>query len=176
MSQGFPVLIRGIMKSDVPLIMNSWLENLRKSSHVKGVPNDVYYTYQHRLLEALLPRATVYVAADPEDPDTVYGWACVEVIDNKLVFHYIYVKRLVKAVQVGEEGGKRKYKGWGMGTALVKEALKFEPNVEGIVYTAETIAGKEFMKRLYEKDVLPDEPVYNPFLLYSSLPTGWGSA
>lgn len=170
-----PILIRGMQPSDVPMVMNNWLENYRKAFHVKGVPNDIYYSWQHRVIEALLPRATVYVACDPEDPTTCYGWACAEVIDNQLVFHYIYVKRLVKATQIGEEEGRRKYKGWGMGTMLVQEALKYEPNVEGIVYTAETMAGRCFFRRLVEKGILEHEPVYNPFLLYSSLPAGWGA-
>lgn len=170
MSHGQEMLIRTMLPGDLPWVINSWLENARKSYHVKGIPNDIYYSWAHRILEDILPRATTYIACDPEDMDTNYGWACVEVIDNQLVFHYIYVKGAFKAQKVA--GGKRK--GWGVGTALVREAVKFDPHVQGVTYTHETMAGRAFLRTLWDRDVLPKEPVYNPYLLYSSLQPGWG--
>jgi hypothetical protein len=166
-----PMLLRSITPRDVALITHSWLSNYRKSWHVKGVSNDVYYGWHHRVLEELLPRATTIVACDPSDLDTVYGWVCAEVIDDLLVIHYVYVKSLVKALE--GPGGKRK--GWGVGSMLIKELVKYNPNCRGIIYTHETAAGRDFMRRLWEKGDLPHEPLYHPYYLYSSLTPGWAA-
>lgn len=171
---GSPILVRAVTPRDLPLITNSWLTNYRKGYFVKGVPNPIYFRLHHKILETLIPRATTIIACDPEDPDVIYGWACAEVIDERLVFHYVYVKGGFKAQQTGvDESGDRTYKGWGVGSLLVQEFLKFEDNLKGIVYTHETIAGRKFGKKLYRKGVLPFEPVYNPYLLMMTLPEDW---
>lgn len=173
------MLLRGFKPRDRALILNSWLSNYRKGYHVKGVPNDVYFTWHHKILEEIIARCPPLIACDPEDPDTIYGWVCAEVVDNQLVIHYIYVKQMVKAIEVGAEGEgedrRKKFKGWGVGTFLLKAILDHEPDIEGITYTHETMAGRGFLRALWDKDILPFEPVYNPYLLYSTLQPGWAA-
>lgn len=176
MSGDLPILMRGITKRDINLVTHSWLTNARKTFLVKGVSNEVYYSHHHKILEHIIPRSTVMLACDPEDPDTVYGWICCEVVNDVLVIHYIYVKGMFKAQQVGhDDAGEPLYKGWGMGTKLLMEILKHEDHLKGIVYTHETVAGRKFLQRLYRKDLLPHDPEFNPYLLFLTLPGDWSS-
>lgn len=159
---GLPMLIRPMERSDLPLVTNNWLESARKCYHVKGIPNDTYYPHTHRIIQVLLSRGGVFVMCDPEDPYTVYGWICAEVINNHLLIHYVYVKR--------------RFRKYGVGKALMRAVVEAEPDVHSITLTFETMAGRFFFRKLDEEGLLPHEPTYNPYALYSSLPLGWGDS
>lgn len=161
------ISLRTLHKRDLPFVTNSWLKNYRKSWHVKGVPNEIYFARHHRVLEHLIPRASTIVACHPEDPDVLFGWACAEIINDAFVLHYIYIKQRFKTVF---ESGE-KVQGFGMGTALLETFLENEAP-SSLYHSHETKAGKEFLKRLYQKDVIP-EPIYDPYLIYETLPEGW---
>lgn len=161
------VTLRNLSSRDLPFVTNSWLRNYRKSWHVKGVDNETYYDRHHRILEVILPRASTVVACHPQDPDVIFGWACAEFINESFVLHFVYVKNNFKThFRNGEP------EGFGIGTKLV-EALLTNEEPERVIYTHETKQGKEFLKRLYQKGVLDVEPVYNPYILYETLPGDW---
>lgn len=87
-----PFYFRRANVDDVPFITSSWLRSYRNSDEVKGTPNGQYYHYQHKLIEALIPRSIVIVVANREDSTHILGWAVAELTDQALLLHYVYIK------------------------------------------------------------------------------------
>lgn len=164
------VMLRAVGMGDLKLITNSWLENGRKMFFCKGVPNSIYYYQHHKILEQLIRRSVVIVGCNPDDPDEIYSWLCAEVIDNVLVVHYIWVRDRLKT-HAGKHGPHRP--GNGIGTLMMEKLLDYEEHLRGVVYTHETEQGRKFMQALYAKGILPFEPQYNPYLLFTTLPKDW---
>lgn len=158
------IVLRPMGPMDVPLVTNSWMKNARKCYSFKGVEGPVYDRQQHRIIAKLIPKCVMVIAADASKPDKIYGWMCAEIIQNYLVVHYAWVRDGVKRRY---EEGQELNKGQGVGTMMLQALLK-QPNLRGLVYTHETQAGKYWLRHLFEKGILPWEPVYNPYQLYAS--------
>ena len=153
-----PVLLRRAERGDIPLILNSWLNSHRQSFHVRGVEGPVYYAEQRRIIETLMPRSLVLIACDPTMPSSIFGWMVAEVVDEKLVVHFLYVKGA--------------FQDHGVGTALVEALLEQEPDISDLVYTHQTRSGRKWAEKMAERS--PDLSVaYNPFLLYRTLGAAW---
>lgn len=147
------VQIRQAKKSDIPFITNSWLHSFRNGPFVRGCPNRVYYYYQHKILEELLPRGVVLVVCNAQDPDQILGWCCAETFKSALVLHYIYIKH--------------PFRGWKLANKLINFLLEAE-KPPAVFYTHKTRAMYGVEEKLKQKNWL-----YNPYLLYTTLPTGW---
>lgn len=98
-----PVVIRDAVEADVPFIFNSWLKSFRNGSFPKGTDNSIYFTEQHKLIERLLKTCSVKIAADPKDPQNIFGYIVFEQIDGIWVFHYAYTKHSFRALGVARE-------------------------------------------------------------------------
>lgn len=53
---------------------------------------DVYYPHQRKRIETALQVADVYVLANPEDPNHLFGYAVVEHLREGDVLHFVYIK------------------------------------------------------------------------------------
>lgn len=192
-----PVLARGLTARDIPYVRNSWLKNYRhRGYHVRGVPSPTYFDRHGKLVTNLAARAAVVILCDPEAPDVIYGWICAEFLDSDLVIHYCYVKAAFKASQVVEpalhEDGcdlrERKcscgaseretptWRGFHVGQTLLELVMKDETlPLRRIVYTHETKSWREFLGAMRKRGVIPRtiDTVYDPYIMYSSLPHGW---
>ena len=147
------VQIREYRASDVVFIANSWLKSLRSSLAYSGVPNDIYYQMHHRLLEHLIPRSTVLVLCNMEDPDQIVAWACMEREPDIFLLHYVYVKHSLRKN--------------GFMSLLLREALSRE-DVKFKFCTHMTPAFDALRPRHRGW-------IYNPYALYTRLPGDWGS-
>lgn len=98
-----PYYIRKAHPNDIPFITNSWLKSYRGSKEVSGTPNNQYYFYQHKLIEALVPRSIVLVVANRADSTHILGWTCAEIADTALLLHYMYVKDAFRKQGIGSQ-------------------------------------------------------------------------
>ena len=147
-----PIQIRKAQKSDIPFITSSWLRSNRDGFMVRSVPNTVYYYKHHKILESLLPRGIVIVACNEEDPDQILGWCCAEVLDTALVIHYIYIKQ--------------PFRRFGIASRMIA-LLKQTEQPPAIMVTHSNPMVRPLIKER--------KWVYNPYLLFSSLPEDWAS-
>jgi len=145
--------IRKAGRADIPFITSSWLESFRNAPMVRGVPNSIYYHYHHKSLEEVLPRSVVLMACNAEDTDQLVGFICAEVFEKSLVVHYVYVKQAFRRLEVAKR---------------MLQTLIDSEKPELIQYTAQTPSIFEFERKLKDQGM-----VYNPYLLYTTLPAGW---
>lgn len=87
--------IRPIEEGDIPFIYNSWLKSYRDAPAVRTVPNHIYYTEHHEIIENILksPYSETLVACSVENPDILYGYATGEHFEGLAVVHWVYCKQ-----------------------------------------------------------------------------------
>lgn len=148
-------LIRKAIPEDIPFITNSWLKSYRQSGDVKMIPNNQYFHYQHKMVEHLVPKSIVLVAADKDDMGIIKGWICAEVIPNALLLHFVYVKN--------------DYRRMGIGSALLRFIEEYEqPPV--VITTHSTLCLHDFMESIGDAHTW----FHNRFLAFNGLPKNWG--
>lgn len=129
--------------ADVPFLYNSWLKSYRDSPTVAGIPNTLYYTGQHALIERLLRDCEVVIACSKEDPGQILGYGIGETGLGTATVHWIYVKH--------------PFRGFGIGRALYQDLVGDQANV---YFTHRPKNGERLLR---------GRPVtYNPYLLMSS--------
>jgi len=163
------VRIRQGRKSDVRFITNSWLKSYREAHTVKGCPNQLYFSYQHKIIEALLPASGVLVLCDTKDDDHILGWLVYQRAQDMVLIHYAYVKHPFR----------RK----GLATNMIRALLEVEPAQDGgpptVLYTHKTKALNEINHNYRIRERKEDVPnpleswVFDPYKLWLQLPVGW---
>ncbi len=155
------ILLRRGENGDVPFITSSWLKSFRDAPSVAGVPNTAYYYYQHKILEEILPDAEVWVACNVDRHDQALGWICAFPAKEALILHYCYVKQPFRRLGVAEmlfRHLRRRFPG-GEVMFTHKSPLFWKRAKNG---------EESFFKKARKRGF-----VYNPFLLYTTLPEGW---
>lgn len=88
MGANLPFLIRAGKPSDRAFVENAWRATMLATSPAcVGADPKAFHNEMTRLFERLLPSATVRVACDPKDPDTLVGFVCFTGPE----LHYVYV-------------------------------------------------------------------------------------
>jgi GNAT superfamily N-acetyltransferase len=150
-----PIVLRAKHDQDIPKIFRDWLKSYRsKGPGCATIPNEVYYWWQHRLIEVLWmdPAVGWAIATDRQDSAKIYGWLCYQRAESEAgdvpVIHYVYVNKLFRRL--------------GVATALLNASDGRPEKTLPIAVTSITPAGRELMsKRVY---------VYNPYLLWARVP------
>ena len=88
----FPMVIRDGVEGDYPFIFATWLNHFRESPVGKLPTKDVYFREQHRVIERLLARSKVLVAANPDADFHMFGWLVGEHSKIGAIVHYAFVK------------------------------------------------------------------------------------
>lgn len=150
MSAG-PYRLRLNTKSDEPSIYSDWLRSARKSRTYAGVKSQVFYFWQHLVIEQLLadPSVTWLIASSLVDPTKIYGWLCGQRADtlagDQAVIHYLYVKRLYRRVGIASH-----------------MLTQFSGSAPALVVTSMTDSGRELLgDRTF---------VFNPYLQFARTP------
>ena len=78
--------------SDKSFIFNSWLKSFRNSPFAKPMPNEPYYKNHKQIIEKLLKKSKVLIAANPSDPLQIFGYIVYEELGDVKILHYVYVK------------------------------------------------------------------------------------
>lgn len=85
-----PVLVRPARESDVGYIVGTWRDSYASAPAVAGADRDAYRAEVARIVSRLraTPEATLRVACDREDEDTLVGFAAF----TGSTLHYVYVR------------------------------------------------------------------------------------
>lgn len=86
--------IRPATMEDIPFIFSSWLKSYRDAPAVQNVPNTVYYSQHHIMIQKILSSQYLYlrVACDKEDANHVYGYIVGEKLGDVPILHWVYCK------------------------------------------------------------------------------------
>lgn len=133
------VVYRPLVADDVPFVFSSWLKSYREE--MRDVPGKVYFHHHQALIQKLLEKAAVYVAANAEDPSQILGYLACQNIRGVLVVHYLYVKA--------------PFRNHGIASSLLQRA---RAGVVGIQHSHQTDAGARLMKHV--------SSVFNPYLAH----------
>lgn len=147
-----PVEIREAEEQDLHFILNSWKVSLRKHGHFSGsVPNAVFFRRIDRIIVALLKRCLVLVAHAPSDRNAIAGYAVGEIADARwMLVHWVYVKDAVRQQ--------------GIASLLLDRLTGIEP-AEATFCTMMTNRGRKIASTRGW--------IYDPFLLFATLPRDW---
>jgi GNAT superfamily N-acetyltransferase len=96
------LVVRTMTPGDERLIFSSWLKSYREgATGSREITRSVYFVQHHHLIEALLARGIVLVAADAGDPTNILGYAVGEHKGPVAVVHYVYVKAPFRNIGIG---------------------------------------------------------------------------
>jgi len=86
-----------------------------------------FWAYKRAVIEPLIERCGVLVAANPDHLDQVYGWCCAEVReDGRRVLHGIYVRHPFRGFKVATELLNRTLPGWEEGMFHTHPSIAME--------------------------------------------------
>lgn len=139
------VKVRHATEGDVGFIFNSWLKSYRSSSFSKFIPGPVYFDHHHKVIEAILKRATVLVACNPKDNNQIYGYLVFEQQLDVFVGHYTYVKDAYRKMGV---------------LGLLLNAAKLPNNY---FYSHSTMLAGQVLSKL------KSQGVYSPYLAFPNV-------
>lgn len=122
-SQQPPVSIRVAELADIPFIFNSWLKSYRDAPAVKNVPNTIYFSEHHKVIEHILNAKglMILVACNPDDRDQICGYIVGELSENDSIVHWLYCKHPFRKM--------------GIGRALEAAFLDLAPAKQALTYT-----------------------------------------
>lgn len=135
------IKLRPADQEDVGFIFNSWLKSYRQSPATTGIPSQIYFGEQHKLVERLLKDSTVVVACSDEDETQLYGYICATRVEGILCVHYIYIKHTFRSLGIGK---------------MLLNAFEHDPSAAS-VYTHST--------RIAAKLATKYNLIYHPYLL-----------
>lgn len=157
------VRLRPAVRSDENLLFHSFLRSYRDGDAVRNIPDNLYFGYYHKVLERLFKSSTVLMLVDGKDPNQIYGYLVYEMwgdssLGKVMVLHYAYMK---------------KYARMGAYFPRVLQVVMELEQPSAVFYTHRTGAWKRYLKRhkLGKDSEVPF--VYNPFLVWVGMPTGW---
>lgn len=135
------VSVRPALATEAPFVFRNWLDSYFPEQRTR-LKKTVFYDGHHRLIERLLERSTILVAASAEDPGFLYGFAVGESfgagMPSVFALHYVYVKE--------------RFRRMGIGARLVRE---LSGGAETLMHSHETETGRAFGVAL--------RSVFNPY-------------
>jgi GNAT superfamily N-acetyltransferase len=85
------------VEDDTRYIKATWLRSYRESEGCVEIPDSAYFPYQRARIDRILARdPLVIVARDRENPVYVFGYGVFERVGDKLVAHWVYVRKVEK--------------------------------------------------------------------------------
>lgn len=139
------VHIRTATEADIGFIFNSWLKSYKNSAFSKYIANPVYFDLHHKVIESILKRSKVLIAAQPSDPTRIFGYVCVEEVSGTHVVHYAYTKESFRKM--------------GLLKLLIEEAQL--PDM--VFYTHSTVSSSMVLPKIGKR------AIYNPYLAFTNL-------
>lgn len=164
------VSVRFANETDINFITSSWLKSFRDGYFNATVGNRVYFDQHHRVLEKLLPRASVLIACNEEKPDQIYGWLCFEVLDRHLVLHYVYVKDPFRQMGLAQQMFDFVMKSQDLDLIQNRVLTTHQTRKSKDFIAGERRRGDDYNSRHPER---PIEWLYNPYSLFYTMPTNW---
>ena len=97
-----PILLRPANKDDIGFLFNSWLKSYRNAKAVKEIPNEIYFSEHHKVIERILKNYDVVIACNEEDRSQIYGFICAGYTDSVFTLHYLYVKHTFRNMGIAK--------------------------------------------------------------------------
>jgi hypothetical protein len=125
------VQVRPLESSELAHVYVTWIKSFADSPWAKGMKPTVYEDRQRKLINEILqrPDARLLAACTKDEPDTVFGWACVE----GGVVHYVFVKEAFRRLEIAKQILAAMPKGFRF-THRTFTAIPLVRNIPGIVY------------------------------------------
>lgn len=145
------VIFRPMVPTDRGFVSSKWLRSFKGAPTVRGVSQQTFFYFQHKIMAHLVARSRVVIACNREDPDHLYGFACFEQDGPTVVLHYLFVRKGLRGQRVG--------------TAILREVLRSaEAPVAALVWTHRTRGGIDaWLHRFATEQRLAS--LYNPYLI-----------
>ena len=138
-------VVREAVESDHACVFATWLHSYRHNSQfTKRIPDGIYYSKHHSVIENLLKRSKLVIATTEEDTSVILGWSCYESSESiaglivPAIIHYVYVKPDFRKA--------------GVATKLLEEVAG-----PGVMYSHETFMVRGLMMSKLKR------PVFNPY-------------
>jgi hypothetical protein len=97
------IRIRAMKPSDFNFVINSWLKTYKYSGpHVRRMLDSEYYPAYGPVVESLIKRSDVYIAALREDTDVIIGYLALEPHANEDIIHFALVKDVWQKKGIGK--------------------------------------------------------------------------
>ena len=91
--------MRGPLPNDLPLLAKSWVQEMRHAPFSRGVPDEVYFSQQRRLVLDLLRASWTIVCCNEAEEDHIYGFITFQLAPGRL--HWLYVKSTYQRAGLG---------------------------------------------------------------------------
>lgn len=137
------LLIRLATQNDLGFIFNTWLKTSR-NSFGKGISNTIYYKEHHHIITQAVLNGRTVIVCPMNSTNNIWGFMNWTMIDGLPVINFIYFRM--------------QHQKQGLAKLLLKTELGERLNAAKVFYT-EINPG-------IDKDRLPDNWVYNPYLLF----------
>lgn len=98
MSDRPAITVRLATADDMRLVKASWYESFRRGGFAPDVGSDIYHAGHARVIDDLVTRSKVFVAAVTELPDEICAWAAFE----PRVLHYLYTKQAFRHLKIAQ--------------------------------------------------------------------------
>jgi GNAT superfamily N-acetyltransferase len=96
-----PYLIRDAIGEDINFIYATWLQSYRNDSFTGGASRkSVFYEFYNPVLDHLLSKSFVKVAALHDEPAVILAYCCFE---SGGILHYVYVKEAFRRMGIARE-------------------------------------------------------------------------
>lgn len=103
--------IRDAIALDVPFILATWKNRMRRVGERAYLTNSVYFHHEGGRIQKILMRTGVRVTClcSQEDPNHLYGYVVHEMIGEAFVIHFAYVKQVYQGMGLMTLAIKRIY-------------------------------------------------------------------
>lgn len=136
-------LIRQPRKSDLNLIQNSFAKTMKTESRLgRSCSSKLFYSKFQNIIDYILDRSSILIAAAPEDHDVILGYLIYE----PGIIHYAFVKYPFRRLNIIKD--------------LVHHAF---PDAKSLEFSLWTNSAKAILQK-HE-----DQLIHNPFHLYKGL-------
>ena len=81
-------------EQDLPFIYSTWLKSYRQTDWAKNMSNDTFFHHHKAIVKSILEnkRTQVTLICDLDDPDHLFGYVVAEVIGQRALVHFVYMK------------------------------------------------------------------------------------
>lgn len=99
------VMLRDTKPEDASFIYSTWLRCYQDtSSWARLMPSRIFFDNHKKVIQRILGDSHVLVAANPEDPDQVFGYIVFQASGGGVaVLHWVYVKETFRQLGIARD-------------------------------------------------------------------------
>lgn len=99
-----PICLRMSNTNDEPFIFNSWMKSFQSSPFANGLAPELYFKFQHKLIEEVFGCHMIKVAHHADDPNQIFGYIAYEYSEPQtVVIHYCFVKQAFRKMGIAKQ-------------------------------------------------------------------------